>query len=153
MKKEELDFILQEGEGLKTEFKESFDAKSLVKEISAFANSQGGKIFLGISDKGEIKGIKITNRLQSQIQDIARNCDPPVKILLEKLRNILVIEVEEGSNKPYSCSHGFFLRNGASSQKMKRDEIFDFSIEEGRIKFDEQINDNFNFPEDLMKRN
>lgn len=45
MYKKELELILQEGEGLKIEFKESFD-KSISKEIVAFANSEGGRIFL-----------------------------------------------------------------------------------------------------------
>ncbi len=43
------------------EFKERLD-KSLAKEIVAFSNSQGGRIFIGIMDKGEIKGMRITNK-------------------------------------------------------------------------------------------
>ena len=49
---DELNFILQEGKGLKIEFKESVD-KSLAKEIVAFANSTGGKIFLRVTDKDQ----------------------------------------------------------------------------------------------------
>ena len=75
MNKKEFEFILQSGEGYFVEFKEGID-KTLVKQIVAFSNSQGGKIFIGITDKGQIKGIKITNKIKSQIQDIARNCDP-----------------------------------------------------------------------------
>ena len=74
MDKKELEFILQEGEGLKIEFKESFD-KSLAKEIVAFANGEGGRIFLGVDDKSIMRGIKITNKLKSQIQDLANHCD------------------------------------------------------------------------------
>ena len=81
MNEQELQFILQEGEGFKIEFKESL--KNIDKEIIAFANSSGGKIFIGITDDGKIKGINITNRLKSQIQDLARNCDPEIKIKLE----------------------------------------------------------------------
>jgi len=73
MNKKELEFIIQNGEGIKTEFKESFDSKNIAKEIVALANSEGGKIFIGISDLGEIKGVKATNKLKSEIQDIARN--------------------------------------------------------------------------------
>jgi len=51
MDEKELDFIIQEGEGQFIEFKENID-KSLAKEIVAFANSQGGRIFLGITDSG-----------------------------------------------------------------------------------------------------
>ncbi len=143
MNSQELEFILQSKEGFKTEFKESFDAKNLAKEIIAFANSNGGKIYLGVDDNSKIKEIKITNKLKSQIQDIAKNCDPSIEIKLEEFKNILIIEIKEGSNKPYKCSSEFYLRQGANSQKMSRDEILDFAIGEGKIKFDEQINRKF----------
>ena len=144
----ELNFILQQGEGQFIEFKEDFD-KSLAKEIVAFANAQGGKIFLGITDQKEVKGIKITNSFKSQVQDVARNCDPTIKIKMEEFDNILIVEVDEGTNKPYTCSNGFYLRNGPNSQKLTRDEILDFSIEEGRISFDEQICNQFDYPTDF----
>src|SRR3989344_8229303 len=139
MKKEEFDFIISEGEGFKIEFKEAFDPKNLSKELVAFANSEGGKILLGVTDHKQIKGIEITNKLKSQIQDLARNCDPEIKISLEEHENILIVNVEEGKDKPYKSSQGFFIRQGTSSQKMKRDEIIDFINEEGKIKFDESI--------------
>jgi len=63
MNKKELKFIQQEGEGYKTEFKESFEPKNLSKDIIGFANAQGGRIFLGINDSGKIKGMKTTNKL------------------------------------------------------------------------------------------
>jgi len=44
MDKKELASILQQGEGLQIEFKEAFD-KSMAKDVVAFANAQGGKIF------------------------------------------------------------------------------------------------------------
>lgn len=145
MNKEEFEFILQEGEGFKIEFKESFDAKSLAKEIVAFANSEGGKIFIGVDDKGEIKGIKITNKLKSQIQDIARNCDPAVVIEIGAINNVLIVNINEGSNKPYKCSDGFYLRQGSNSQKLSTDEIRTFFNKEGKIFFDEMINERFSF--------
>ena len=148
MNEKELKFILQEGEGLKIEFKESFD-KFLAKEMVAFANSEGGRIFLGVNDNGIVKGIAITNRVKSQIQDIARNCDPSIKIDLEEFNKVLIINVEEEKDKPYKCSSGFYLRQGANSQKLSRNEIIDFSISEGKIRFDEQINNEFEFPNDF----
>ena len=151
MNKEELEFISQEGEGLKIEFKESFD-KSIAKEIVAFANSEGGKIFLGIDDNGKVKGIEITNKLKSQIQDIARNCDPSVKLSLEEFENILIVDVKKGKDKPYKCHEGFYLREGPNSQKLKRDEILKLITELGKIKFDEQINDAFRFPADFDEK-
>ena len=68
MKNNELDFILREGEGQFIEFKEGGLVKGLSREIVAFANASGGRIFLGIRDDNKIKGIKITNELKSKIQ-------------------------------------------------------------------------------------
>ncbi|MFH0903959.1 MAG: ATP-binding protein, partial [Methanobacteriota archaeon] len=63
MDRKELEMILKEGEGYKIEFKEGFN--NLDKEIVAFANSSGGRIFLGVTDEGKIKGIGISNELKS----------------------------------------------------------------------------------------
>ncbi len=68
MDEKELKFILQEGEGLKIEFKESFDPKSLAKEFVAFANAEGGKIFLGVNDKGKIKIRKIEDNTAQNVE-------------------------------------------------------------------------------------
>lgn len=137
MKKQELDLVLQEGEGQFIEFKESFD-KSLAKEIVAFANASGGKIFLGINDKGKVKGVNVNNKLKSQLQDMARNCDPAIKINLDNIDNTIVIEVLEGNDKPYKCSNGFYVRQGANSQKMNRDDIIDMLHDLGKVSFDEK---------------
>lgn len=147
--KEDLKIILQEGEGYKVEFKENLSG--LDKELVAFANSSGGRIFLGVRDDGKIVGIKITNRLKSQIQDIANNCDPKIKIILEGIEDILVVNVREGDDKPYKCSSGFYKRIGSNSQKLTRNEIIDLFKSEGKIRFDELIEPKFNYPKDFDK--
>ena len=115
MNKEELRLILEEGEGYRIEFKESL--ANLDKELVSFANSSGGRIFLGVADDGRIKGIQASNRLKSQIQDIANHCQPAVKILFEEFDRILIINTREGEDKPYKCSSGFYTRVGPNSQK------------------------------------
>src|SRR3990172_2320699 len=84
----ELEMILKEGEGYKIEFKEGFN--NLDKEIVAFANSSGGRIFLGVTDEGKIKGIGISNELKSRIQDIANNCRPKIKISIDIFEKIFI---------------------------------------------------------------
>ncbi|MFI4938282.1 MAG: RNA-binding domain-containing protein [Candidatus Berkiellales bacterium] len=143
---------LQEGEGFKVEFKEKL--ADLDREIVAFANATGGEIYIGVNDKGEIKGIEITNALLSQIQDIARNCDPSIQISFKKYNQhgILIVFVDEGNNKPYKCKDGFFLRVGPNSQKLRRDEIIQFINDVGKIHFDEAINRRFKYPADFSKK-
>jgi ATP-dependent DNA helicase RecG len=75
MTEKELQLVLEEGEGYRIEFKETFSG--LDKEMVAFANASGGRMFLGISDDNKITGVRINNKLKSQVQDIANNCQPP----------------------------------------------------------------------------
>jgi len=142
---------IQEGEGYKVEYKEKI--ANLDREIVAFANAAGGEIFLGVDDNGEVKGIDITNALQSQIVDIARNCDPSIQIHLKKCsnENVLIVQIDEGQNKPYKCKDGFFLRVGPNSQKLKRDEIIQFINNVGKIHFDETINRKFQYSKDFSQ--
>ena len=147
MDRKDLDIILKRGEGYKIEFKEGLSG--LDREMVAFANALGGKILVGVSDDGKIKGVKISNRLKSQVQDIANNCRPRIKVLFDELGNVLVVNVQEGEDKPHECSGGFYKRVGTNSQKMTRDEIFDFFKSEGKIRFDELIELKFIHPKDF----
>jgi ATP-dependent DNA helicase RecG len=148
MKQTDLDILLGEGEGSMLEYKESF-SPSLARDLAAFANSSGGKILLGVRDDGRVVGVRDSNKLRAQIQDIARNCDPPVKILIETVGRVMVITVRESENKPVQCREGFFWRQGASTQKLSRDEIRDFFRIEGAIRFDLSVCPKFRYPEDF----
>lgn len=148
---DQIQAILGAGESLQVEFKEA--ASHLDREIVAFANAEGGSIWLGVRDDAGIVGIDISNRLRSQIIDIARNCDPSITVeLLEHAAlNLLEIVVLPGSNKPYRCRDGFYLRVGASSQKLRRDEIVRFINDAGIQRFDDSINPRFSYPEDFSE--
>jgi predicted HTH transcriptional regulator len=50
-----------------------------------------------------------------------------------------VLTVPEGTNKPYSCPDGFYLRSGPNSQKLERDSIVEFFQNEGRIRYDKIV--------------
>lgn len=50
-----------------------------------------------------------------------------------------MIHVPEGANRPHRRTKGFYLRNGASSQKMSTHAITAFIRAEGKIRFDEQL--------------
>jgi ATP-dependent DNA helicase RecG len=141
MNKKELSLILEEGEGLTIEFKENVNS-DLSKELVAMANSIGGRIFIGINDQNIQTGIAKNNTLLSQIQDMATHCDPPVPIEISHFENIVIIQVKEGLNKPYRCSKGFYLRCGANTQKMTTREITEFIRSEGKVRFDEIVDEN-----------
>ncbi|MBW2034876.1 MAG: putative DNA binding domain-containing protein [Deltaproteobacteria bacterium] len=135
--KDILKIVSAEGEGQKVEFKVKLSG--LAKEMVAFANASGGSIFLGIADDGQIVGVADSNRLRSQIQDIANNCDPRLPVRLVSHRSVIEIVVLEGTDKPYNCNEGFFLRIGPNSQQLTRDEILRFAIRSNKVRFDEQF--------------
>ncbi|MBI4481524.1 MAG: ATP-binding protein [Acidobacteria bacterium] len=114
MKQRDLDILLHEGEGSMLE--ESLSS-SFARELVGFANSAGGKILFGVRDDGTAVGVHDSNELRARIQDMARNCDPPVKILVEPVRKILVVTVRESESKPVQCREGFFWRQGAGTQQ------------------------------------
>ena len=78
MKPADLAILIQEGEGTTLEFKEGLSS-SLTREMVALANTIGGRILLGVRDDGSVAGLKDSNTLRARVQDMARNCDPPVK--------------------------------------------------------------------------
>src|SRR3954454_5810552 len=82
MKRSDLDILLQEGEGTTLEFKEDLSS-SFARELVALANTLGGKILLGVRDDSTVVGIRDSNALRARIQDIARNCDPPIQVVVE----------------------------------------------------------------------
>ena len=137
---EELALILEQGEGYTLEFKSSVNS-DLPKELVAFANASGGRIFIGVNDRNQIVGCDLSNKMLSRIEDMAGACDPPVTIRIEKLpkHKIVVIHVPESANRPHRCNKGFYLRNGTTSQKMSSADITAFIQAEGNVRFDEQL--------------
>ncbi len=114
--------LIKIGEGHNLEFKQGLNS-SIGRDICAFANSFGGKILLGIKDDGDIQGIELSNSEKARIQDIARNMNPSPELNIKISGEIVVIDVPEGNKKPYSVNGHFFIRTGAVSQQLKRDEI------------------------------
>ena len=137
---DELELILEEGEGYTLEFKQSVNS-DLPKELVAFANASGGRILIGVDDHNRIVGCDMSNKAVSQIEDMAAACDPAVAIYIEKLpaHRTLVIHVPEGANRPHRCNKGFYLRNGANSQKMSTADITAFIQAEGKVRFDQKL--------------
>ncbi len=94
--------LIQQGEGYYTEFKEAL-GKDISEELVAFSNASGGRVLLGVTDDGRITGFSCDNQTRSRIRDIANKCDPPVKVDIESIDNIIVLRVEEGEKKPYNA--------------------------------------------------
>ena len=107
--------------------------KDVYKEVVAFANTEGGKLVIGINDDGEIVPLSDANGdYLSLTNGIRDNIRPDVtmftKTTLEKDQTIHV-EIEEGSYKPYYLKDkglkptGVYVRQGTSAAQASRDQI------------------------------
>lgn len=148
MNQHELEAIIADGENNKVEFKRNINS-DISKELVAFANSSGGRIFIGIEDDGVVHGFNTTNESKSRIQSMAISCDPTIFLELEIFDKILVVHVPEGKNKPYRCTNGFYIRSGASSVKLSTQEIIEFIKSESRVKFEELYIPTISYPDSL----
>ncbi len=145
---QELEILTKEGEGYTLEFKENLGKRFNV-EVVAFANSMGGKILIGVNDDGKIIGTDISNNQRANIQNQISQIEPRINVKIEVVDNVIVVNVPEGEDKPYSSSEGYFLRVGAMCQKMNRNEIREFLEDSGKIQFDRMINKKARYPEDF----
>ena len=70
--------LIKTGESDTIEFKEKFDERTIESAV-AFANTKGGIIFIGVSDKNNIKGIKIGKETINQwVNQISHSTDPRI---------------------------------------------------------------------------
>ena len=114
----ELLSIISTGETSTVQFKELLPHRdSIAQEIVAMSNSLGGVILFGVEDvTGEIKGLSapLIEEYDKTVSQIADNITPIVYITTEVVKvdveqsekNILIVHVQEGINKPYK-SYGF----------------------------------------------
>ncbi len=92
MTPDDLNILIQEGEGTTLEFKESLSS-SFARELVALANTIGGKILLGVRDAEAVQHHEMVGRYledQGSIsrRDVAELCgisDPQAHRLLKKM--------------------------------------------------------------------
>lgn len=140
----EIKSIVNAGEGFNAEFKERLptNLKGITEEVCAFANASGGVVLIGVDDKNVIKGVSIENSKRSAIQNSIGEISPPLQcefyIVDVEGKDIAVIEVPSGQNKPYVLSGAIYVRQGPNSQKLTTvEEMRNFFQQAEKIYFDE----------------
>ncbi len=78
-KKGYVEKLIEQGEGLHLDFKfEVSDAAKIARSLSAFANTDGGTLLIGVKDNGKIKGIRSEEEYYMIENAAQRYCRPQV---------------------------------------------------------------------------
>jgi predicted HTH transcriptional regulator len=100
--------LIRAGESNLVEFKKTINGpEKIAKPLSAFANSKGGYLFVGVDDNKQIVGIQPEEEIF--VLEKAANffCYPPVKIefqehITDDRKTVLEVYIPESSDKPHS---------------------------------------------------
>lgn len=97
--------LIAEGEHQQQDFKfEISDACKIAKTLSAFANTEGGCLLIGVKDNGRIAGVR-SEEEKYMIEAAAElYCSPTVNYSMQthqvEGRTILIVQIEESDQKP-----------------------------------------------------
>jgi len=146
--------IISSGETSTVQFKREFDNDdSIIAELIAFSNTKGGIILFGVEDKkGIIHGLSF-QQLQTYNNRIATIANdkikPQVFIFTEVIsitidneeKKILLVQVTEGTNKPYKDNNGaMWVKQGSDKRKLTdNNEIMRLFQQCGTMYIDEMI--------------
>ena len=107
MNGKELQTLLEEGEGFQLEFKRKVSSPAkIARALVAFANTKGGTILFGVDDDKTIVGVE-SEKTEAEMIEIAGrvHCEPPVEPAIEIVsyrgKDVIVVTVEESSEKPH----------------------------------------------------
>jgi hypothetical protein len=124
------------GEGMHTEFKRRVPRpERIAKEAIAFANAEGGRIFLGVDDDGTLVGVRDAVEEEfALIEALHAHVAPALDVVLTRVpltgrREVLVVDVLESTEKPHFLQNGSgesgtaYIRVGASSVEASREAV------------------------------
>lgn len=105
----------------------------IYKEVIAFANTDGGVLYVGIDDNGNAVGLDDVDETYTRITNGIRDAIQPdvtmfIKYVLQD-NKVIRIEVGEGSYKPYYLKSrgmkptGIYVRQGTSSVQASPEQI------------------------------
>lgn len=123
---------LREGESENVEFKEKFDRQT-IETATAFANTKGGIILIGVSDDGTVKGVLIGKEtLKDWANQISQSTEPRVIPELEAReldgKCAVIIRIKEFPIKPVAVRGRCFRRVGTSNRMMTPQEIAEMHL-------------------------
>ena len=97
--------LISEGEHQQQDFKYKVqDAMKLAKSVSAFANTDGGRLLIGVRDDGHMSGVRCEEEIYMMHQAAYRYCRPASSIKFDTYhidgRTIVVATIPPSDKRP-----------------------------------------------------
>ena len=97
--------LIAQGEHQQQDFKyEISDARKIARTLSAFANTDGGRLLIGVKDNGKIAGVRSDEEIYMVEAAASLYCVPPVKCHMSVHRvggrGVVIAEVEAVEHRP-----------------------------------------------------
>lgn len=97
--------LISEGEHIRQDFKfEISDARKIARSISAFANTEGGRLLIGVKDNGRIAGVRSEEEMYMIEAAAQLYCSPEVPVPMRTYcvegKTVLVAEIPIMEHKP-----------------------------------------------------
>jgi len=150
--------LIQSPESEILEFKKTFGKEAIIS-LTAFANSRGGRVVVGVDSNGKVSGIRIgAETIQQYLNEIKLATYPQIlpHVDLYEIdgKAVLVFEVREYPIKPIACKNRYYRRVKNSNHLLSLDEIVDLQQQSLNISFDAYpLKDNLSsLDESLMNR-
>lgn len=128
----ELINIIKSGEDSQHQLKENVtNATSLAAEMVAFSNSEGGNVYIGVTDDGELKGLSYADlkRINQLISNTAsQHVRSPITVTTENIdigngKIVIILKIQKGIDKPYFDNNGvIWLKNGSDKRRLNSKE-------------------------------
>ena len=98
--------LIKEGENQQLDFKYCIsDSRKIARTLSAFSNSDGGRLLIGVRDNGSIAGIKSDEEIYMVDTAAQLFCRPEITYTIKQHitggKTILEVEVLKGNERPY----------------------------------------------------
>jgi predicted HTH transcriptional regulator len=128
----ELRLLVSQGENIHLEFKlKTNHPDKIAREIVAFANTEGGKLLIGVADDKEIKGLKYADEDQFLLEKaISLLISPPINYKIENLqveneREILIFTIKPSKTEIHSLlfenEQRIYVRSGDKSLQANKE--------------------------------
>jgi predicted HTH transcriptional regulator len=98
--------LIEEGENQKLDFKYCIsDSRKIARTLAAFANTDGGRLLIGVRDNGSIAGVRSDEEMYMVETASHLFCRPEVPFTTKQHlyggKTILEVEVPKGTARPY----------------------------------------------------